>query len=122
VGAQFPDLFDEDDVRLAESQGRYGWHFVEWLAAIPLFHRTGYLSLISKYQFATHRRTHEIAKKVQPGVSLRDLRRGGRPIRAWASPQVCRSRMASTSHAASSAQESAGASGRMTNLDRPAWT
>lgn len=43
---KFPELFDEEDVRLVESQGKYGWHFVEWLAAIVLYHATGYHSLI----------------------------------------------------------------------------
>jgi hypothetical protein len=49
---RFPKLLDEDDVRLVESQGEHGWHFVEWLAAIVLYHTTGYLSLVSKYEFA----------------------------------------------------------------------
>lgn len=38
---KYRELFDEDDVRLAKSQGRYGWHFVEWLAAILLYETTG---------------------------------------------------------------------------------
>jgi predicted ATPase/DNA-binding SARP family transcriptional activator len=44
------------------------------------------------------------------------------PGRYRGTPQVCRSRMASASHVASSSQESTGVSGRTTNLDRPAST
>lgn len=71
---RFPELFDEDDVRLVKSQGRYSWHFVEWLAAILLYHTTGYLSLVSKYEFANHRRKQEIVEKVLPAGVLLILR------------------------------------------------
>jgi hypothetical protein len=41
---RFPELFDEDDLRLAQGpQGPKGYHFVEWLAAIVLHPATGYL-------------------------------------------------------------------------------
>lgn len=51
----FPELFDEEDCRLVIRQGKYGWHFVEWVAAIWLYHRTGYRSLLGKYEFRTIR-------------------------------------------------------------------
>jgi hypothetical protein len=71
---RFPELFDEEDMRLVATQGRYGWHFVEWLAAILLYHTTGYLSLVSKYEFAKHRRKQEIVEKVLPVDLLTILR------------------------------------------------
>jgi VRR-NUC domain-containing protein len=71
---RFPELFDEEDVRLVATQGQYGWHFVEWLAAILLYHTTGYLSLVSKYEFAKHRRKTEIVEKVLPADVLAILR------------------------------------------------
>ena len=52
--AEYPTIFDEDDVRLAESQAQLGFHFFEWLAAILLYHSTGFLSLVEQYQFKNH--------------------------------------------------------------------
>jgi hypothetical protein len=49
-------------------------HFYEWLAAIVLHHATGYLSLVSKYEFAKHRRKHEIIEKLLPADLLPMLR------------------------------------------------
>jgi VRR-NUC domain len=71
---KFPELFDEQDVGLVETQGHFGAHHVEWLAAILLYHTTGYLSLVSKYEFANHRRKQEIVKKVLPADVLTILR------------------------------------------------
>ena len=71
---RFPELFDEDDRRLAETQGPLGYHFCEWLAAIVLHHATGYLSLVSKYEFAKHRRKQEIVEKLLPANLLPILR------------------------------------------------
>jgi hypothetical protein len=67
---RFPELFDEQDLRLAESQGPLGYHFVEWLAAIVLYHTTGYLSLVQKYEFTIHRRKQEIVQKLLPADVL----------------------------------------------------
>lgn len=53
---KYPELFDSDDETLARTQSEDGHHFYEWLAAILLFHSTGYLSLVEKYQFAKHKR------------------------------------------------------------------
>jgi len=71
---RFPELFDEDDRRLAEAQGPLGYHFYEWLAAIVLHHATGYRSLVSKYEFAKHRRKQEIVEKLLPANLLPILR------------------------------------------------
>jgi hypothetical protein len=73
---RFPELFDEDDLRLAQGpQGPKGYHFVEWLAAIVLHHTTGYLSLVSKYEFRNHPAKQRIvAQLLAPEVraALRD--------------------------------------------------
>lgn len=63
---RFPQLFDSDDLRLAESQGPEGFHFSEWLGAIILFHLTGYLSLVSKYEFPSHKGKQAILGKLLP--------------------------------------------------------
>ena len=50
--AEYPQLFDDDDVRLTRFQAKY--HFVEWFAAIHIFQRDGVRSLVEKYTFGTH--------------------------------------------------------------------
>ena len=52
--AQYPDLFDEHDLRLAGTQPAY--HFCEWFAAIHIFQRDGALSLVEKYVYPSHAR------------------------------------------------------------------
>jgi hypothetical protein len=49
---QYPDVFDEDDMRLTVNQPKN--HFCEWFAAIHLFHREGASSLLEKYVFQNH--------------------------------------------------------------------
>ena len=72
----FPDLFDEDDLRLAQGpQGPMGYHFIEWMAAIVLHHTTGYLSLVSKYEFGNHpTKQSVVAQLLTPEIraALRD--------------------------------------------------
>jgi hypothetical protein len=63
---RYPDLFDELDLQLVKSQGHLGHHFIEWLGAILIYHTTGYLSLVQKYEFAKHRRKQLIAAKMLP--------------------------------------------------------
>jgi hypothetical protein len=79
---RFPQLFDEDDLALAEGpQGRRGYHFIEWMAAIVMHQRTGYLSLVSKYEFARHRRKQAVVEQLlSPAVrtALRDRAEHGR--------------------------------------------
>jgi VRR-NUC domain-containing protein len=78
---RFSELFDEDDPRLAESQGHLGYHFGEWLAAIVLHHATGYLSLVSKYEFRKHRRKQEVVERLlspEPRAALSDRTEHGR--------------------------------------------
>lgn len=70
--ARFPDLFDEDDLRVATTQP--GSHFYEWLGAIVLHHTTGYRSLVEKYEFATHPRKQQIVSQLMPS-EVRDALR-----------------------------------------------
>jgi hypothetical protein len=53
----YPDLFDDDDLRLALAQPKK--HFYEWLSAVHLFHRDGALSLVEKYGYGNHGRKVE---------------------------------------------------------------
>jgi hypothetical protein len=72
---RYPEIFDADDLRLAESQAHLGSHFHEWLGAISLFERFGYLSLVEKYEFSGHRRKHALARHILPPGVLSLLRR-----------------------------------------------
>jgi hypothetical protein len=67
---EYPELFDDDDRRLAESQAELGFHFVEWLAAIELWASTGYLSLVAKYEFKSHKRKQDIFRSYAPSAVL----------------------------------------------------
>jgi hypothetical protein len=74
---RFPNLFDDDDLRLANSQPAI--HFYEWLGAVVLHHTTGYLSLVEKYEFATHPRKQQIVAQLLPSPvrdALRDRNQG----------------------------------------------
>lgn len=62
--ARYPELFDDDDYRLAEPRYAEGKHFCEWWSAILLHHMTGYHSLVAKYEFGKHKRKTEIGKKL----------------------------------------------------------
>ena len=57
---KYPDIFDEDDHRLAQSQAHLGYHFYEWRAAVLIYQKMGYLSLVEKYQFKKHKRKQDI--------------------------------------------------------------
>jgi len=61
---KYPELFDSDDEVLARNQSKDGHHFYEWLAAILIFHATGYLSLIEKYQFPKHKRKANVVSRL----------------------------------------------------------
>ena len=58
---QYPQIFDEDDFRITVDQPE--GHYFEWLSAILIFHNSGYLSLVEKYQFKSHKRKHDILKQ-----------------------------------------------------------
>ena len=57
---KYPDIFDDDDHRLAQSQAHLGYHFYEWQAAVLLYEKMDYLSLVEKYQFKKHKRKQDI--------------------------------------------------------------
>lgn len=71
---RFPNLFDEDDLRLATSQGPRGNHFSEWIAALMLHRATGYLSLVQKYEFANHARKQQVVRRLLDSETLGILR------------------------------------------------
>jgi len=58
----YPMIFDEDDLRIAESQSDMGYHFHEWLAAVLLYHTYGYFSLIEKYEFKAHKHKQRLLR------------------------------------------------------------
>jgi len=64
----YPSIFDSDDLRLAHAQYLYGNHYSEWVVAIALLKRFGWMSLIEKYEFKKHTRKQEILKKL--GIEL----------------------------------------------------
>ena len=72
---KYPDLFDADDVRIVRNQPKY--HFYEWLAAILIYHSTGYLSLVELYYTKTHKRKQSVLKKINSS-SLNELIAGQR--------------------------------------------
>jgi hypothetical protein len=51
---KYPNLFDNDDIRLYKSQSKYGYHYFEWKAAIHFWEEIGYQSLNQKYQTKQH--------------------------------------------------------------------
>lgn len=59
---QYPEIFEKRDVEIAQNQESY--HFYEWLAAILLFHSTGYRSLVEKYEFEGHPEKREVLRKL----------------------------------------------------------
>jgi len=76
--AKYPNLFDEKDVSRAINQGGfskrgrpYNQHFFEWLAAVTLFERFGYLSLYEKYAYRkSHARKWAIVSQLVPSDVL----------------------------------------------------
>jgi hypothetical protein len=77
---KYPDLFDEDDVRIAHGQARHKFHFYEWLAAIFIYHSTGYLSLIELYQCKNHKRKQTVLEEINCPL-LNKLIAGQHPVR-----------------------------------------
>lgn len=61
----YPELFDENDLRLARSQPSN--HFYEWLTAIHLYETLGYRSLVEKYEFkGTHPAKWQLVQQILP--------------------------------------------------------
>jgi len=59
---KYPQLFDEDDLRIAKSQPQY--HFFEWQAAIYMYETHGLLSLVEQYQFKNHKKKQILLDKI----------------------------------------------------------
>lgn len=62
---RYPELFDEQDIGiLTRTERQRQHHFAEWLAAIFLFHSTGFHALVEKYQFGNHPRKVEVVRRL----------------------------------------------------------
>lgn len=75
---RYPELFDEDDLRLYHSQCQDGYHFFEWLGAILIYEATGYLSLIEKYGCGAHPKKGPVFEALTPAV-IQDMDGAGWP-------------------------------------------
>jgi len=62
---QYPQLFDEKTISHARNQAEFGFHFVEWLSAILVWHSTGYLSL-GGYFYPSRTKQNEVLHKLLP--------------------------------------------------------
>lgn len=51
---RYPQLFDDDDERVLNTEHQRRYHFFEWLSAVLLFEATGYCSLVEKYTSKSH--------------------------------------------------------------------
>ncbi len=60
------ELFDEDDIRVARTQAKLGYHYFEWLSALTVFQSLGYLSLIESYEFKVQKRKQKIIQDLLP--------------------------------------------------------
>ena len=69
--AMYPDVFDDDDLRITRKQPRN--HFAEWFTAIHIYHRYGALSLIEKYRYRNHPRKAALIGKILSSKELQVL-------------------------------------------------
>ncbi|MDH5353807.1 MAG: VRR-NUC domain-containing protein [Gammaproteobacteria bacterium] len=63
---RYPELFDDDDIRVARTQAKMGLHYYEWLSALTIYQSTEYLSLIESYEFKVQKRKQKIIKDLLP--------------------------------------------------------
>jgi hypothetical protein len=70
--ASYPNLFDDDDLRLATRQPDY--HFCEWLAAVHLCQRDGVHALLEKYAYENHARKVRLLSELLPPQDQEFLR------------------------------------------------
>ena len=63
-------LFDSDDIRIANNQKQLGYHYYEWLAAILIYHTTGYLSLVETFAYKSHTRKRQVLETLVAGEAL----------------------------------------------------
>jgi len=71
---KYPQLFDEDDVRIARTQAHY--HFYEWFAAVHYYRGKGYLSLVEQYQFPLHQGKRLIITRLMSPDLIRFIETG----------------------------------------------
>lgn len=61
---RYPNLFDEQDFKIAMCQAHLGYHFFEWLAAVTLYECMGLLSLVEQYEYKSHQRKQALLSKI----------------------------------------------------------
>tara|TARA_B100002019_G_scaffold157497_1_gene135638 strand:- start:190 stop:681 length:492 start_codon:yes stop_codon:yes gene_type:complete len=67
---RYPELFDDDDIRVARTQSKLGLHFFEWLSALTIYESLGYLSLVESYEFKVQKRKQRILRELLPSDVL----------------------------------------------------
>ena len=63
---RYPDLFDDDDVRILTTEHQRKYHFFEWLSSVLLYESTGFVSLMEKYSSKSHNRKLRLFEKFVP--------------------------------------------------------
>lgn len=61
---RYPQIFDEDDERVLNTEHQRRYHFFEWLSAVLLFEATGYISLVEKYTSMSHPKKREALRNI----------------------------------------------------------
>ena len=70
-------FFDPADFR--NTQRQHDYHFFEWLAAIRIYERSGWFSMVEKYDFGNHPRKLCILKLLTTEKQIHALDRRNRP-------------------------------------------
>ena len=81
--AAFPNVFDDDDLRLARKRWSSGRHYFEWAAARHLHLQSGWSVLVAKYEFRNHARKRAVVDRMLSREVL-EVVRGRSPGRAQA--------------------------------------
>lgn len=81
--AALPNVFDDDDLRLARKRWSHGRHYFEWAAARHLHAQNGWYVLVAKYEFRNHKRKRAIVERMLTPAVL-EVVRGRTPGRAQA--------------------------------------
>lgn len=76
---EYPELFDEDDLRIALTQPQY--HLYEWLVAIH-FYKRGFKVLVEQYIYKTHRRKLRILSEIIGEKGLLFLIKASRDLKS----------------------------------------
>lgn len=81
--AAMPNVFDDDDLRLARTRWSQGRHYFEWAAARHLHTHSGWHVLVAKYEFRNHKRKRAVVERMLSPEVLQVIR-GRAPHRAQA--------------------------------------